>query len=292
MNILVTGCNGQLGNHLRMAATSSKHNFFFTDIDTLDITDVDAVGSFFRSNAIDLTINCAAYTNVDRSEDEEDVADRVNHHAVAILANATREMGGVLIQISTDYVFGGDAYNTPCNEQLPTNPTGAYARTKLRGEEAIIASGCRYIIVRTAWLYSEYGKNFVKTMLNITGSRAECRVVYDQVGTPTYAGDLAKTLLHIVDTPDLARLTGIYNYSNEGVCSWFDFAKEIARQAGHTACDIQPCRSSEFPSKVVRPSYAVLDKSKIKKTFGLRIPYWTDSLSVCIKNIVDGGICS
>ncbi len=292
MNILVTGCNGQLGNHIRIAAASSPHTFFYTDIDTLDITDADAVDAFFKQHDIRLTINCAAYTNVDRAEDEEAIADRVNHHAVAVLANSTKSAGGMLFHISTDYVFGGSLHNTPCVESLAANPTGAYGRTKLRGEEAIIGSGCNYVIIRTSWLYSEFGKNFVKTMLNITGSRPQCRVVYDQVGTPTYAGDLARAILRIADTPDLCSKTGIYNYSNEGVCSWFDFAKEIARQAGHTDCAIEPCLSSEYPSKVVRPAYAVLDKSKIKQTFGLQVPYWMESLSVCIKNIEDGSLCS
>ena len=285
MNILVTGSHGQLGRHIEQRAKQIDDRFFFTDIDTLDITDEQAVKAFFRQHNIELTINCAAYTNVDKAEIEEDVADRVNHHAVLILAEATREMGGTLIHISTDYVFGGNTYNTPCRETMPLNPTGAYGRTKLAGEQAILTSGCHHVIIRTAWLYSEYGKNFLLTMLKLTKERPQCSVVYDQVGTPTYAGDLAEVIMQIVTTRAYHKHQGIYHYSNEGVCSWYDFSKEIALMAGHAQCDIRPCLSNEYPSKVVRPAYSVLDKGKIKSTFGIAVPYWTDSLKECIDNI-------
>lgn len=285
MNILVTGCHGQLGTHLQLAAKSSKHTFHFTDIESLDITNAEAVSDYFKQKNINLVVNCAAYTNVDRAEDDEANADRVNHLAVKILADVCRSFDSTLIHISTDYVFGGNLNNTPCTEEQTPNPTGAYGRTKLSGEDAILASCCRYIILRTSWLYSEYGKNFVKTMLNAIATKPTCKVVYDQVGTPTYAGDLAKAILHIIESGLYADCQGIYHYSNEGVCSWYDFTQEIARQVGNQACDIQPCRSSEYPSRVVRPAYSVLDKSKFKRTFGIAIPYWTASLTRCIRNL-------
>ena len=285
MNILVTGANGQLGTHMRLLSPQSHHQYFFTDIAELDITCREAVMAYVRENQIELVVNCAAYTNVDRAESDEDNADRVNHLAVAYLAEAMKNAGGWLLHVSTDYVFGGAFRNIPCTEDIPANPTGAYGRTKLAGEQAIIASGCHYLIFRTAWLYSEYGKNFLLTMLNLTATKPQLKVVFDQAGTPTYAGDLAKSLFAVVEHDLYIGHEGIYNYSNEGVCSWFDFAREIARQAGHTDCDIQPCHSSEFPSPVVRPAYSVLDKSKFKETFGLKVPYWTDSLGGCLKNL-------
>lgn len=285
MNILVTGCHGQLGTHLQLVVKSSKHSFYFTDIESLDITDAEAVSDYFRRNNIHLVVNCAAYTNVDRAEDDEETADRVNHLAVKILAETCRSFNSTLIHISTDYVFGGNQNNTPCTEEQIPNPTGAYGRTKLSGEKSILDSGCQYIILRTSWLYSEYGKNFVKTMLNAIATKPTCKVVYDQVGTPTYAGDLAKSILHIIESGLYAECQGIYHYSNEGVCSWYDFTQEIARQVGNRSCDIQPCLSSEYPSRVVRPAYSVLDKSKFKRTFGVTIPYWTASLMRCIDNL-------
>lgn len=285
MVVLVTGANGQLGSHIRLLASNSPHTFIFTDIDTLDITNAEAVQRTVASHNVECIINCAAYTNVDRAEDDEPAAHLINATAPRILAEAIKARGGWLIHVSTDYVFGGTISNTPCNELQPVNPTGAYGRTKLAGEQAVVGSGCNYLIIRTAWLYSEYGKNFVKTMLALTSQKDSLNVVYDQVGTPTYAADLAKAIFHIIDNQLYHNQQGIYNYSDEGVCSWFDFAMAIARIAGNTNCAIYPCRSSEFPSKVVRPSYSVLDKSKIKHTFGLDIPYWLDSLGKCLANI-------
>ncbi len=283
MNILVTGANGQLGTHMRLLAPSSNHKWFFTDVAELDITSAEAVDAFVDANAVSLIVNCAAYTNVDRAESEEDIALRINADAVRNLAEAMKRVDGVLVHISTDYVFGGNLNNTPCTEDEPVNPTGAYGRTKLAGEQA--AAICRHLIFRTAWLYSEYGKNFLLTMLNLTATKPELKVVFDQVGTPTYAGDLARAIFDIVENGTYVDHEGIYNFSNEGVCSWFDFAKEIARQSGHTACRISPCHSNEFPSPVKRPAYSVLDKTKYKSTFRAEIPYWTDSLTTCLNNI-------
>ena len=293
MNILVTGANGQLGNEIRILTGDSRHNYIYTDVveaegnrtTMLDITNAEDVKAMVANHNIDVIINCAAYTNVDAAEDNEALAEKLNSEAPAILANAMAETGGLLVHISTDYVFGGDPYNTPCREEQKGTPTGVYGATKLRGEQRITASGCKYLIIRTAWLYSEFGKNFVKTMLNLTSTKPQLKVVFDQTGTPTYAYDLAKAIVEIVESKKYEGNEGIYHYSNEGVCSWYDFTKVIAEMAGHTECDIQPCHSSEFPSKVVRPSYSVLDKSKIKAVFGLTIPYWTDSLRICIQNI-------
>ena len=293
MNILVTGANGQLGNEIRILTGDSRHNYIYTDVvkaegnrtTMLDITNAEDVKAMVANHNVDVIINCAAYTNVDAAEDNEALAEKLNSEAPAILANAMAETGGLLVHISTDYVFGGDPYNTPCQEDQKGTPTGVYGATKLRGEQRITASGCKYLIIRTAWLYSEFGKNFVKTMLNLTSTKPQLKVVFDQTGTPTYAYDLAKAIVEIVESKKYEGNEGIYHYSNEGVCSWYDFTKVIAEMAGHTECDIQPCHSSEFPSKVVRPSYSVLDKSKIKAVFGLTIPYWTDSLRICIQNI-------
>lgn len=293
MNILVTGANGQLGNEIRILTGDSRHNYIYTDVveaegnrtTMLDITNAEDVKAMVANHNIDVIINCAAYTNVDAAEDNEALAEKLNSESPAILANAMAETGGLLVHISTDYVFGGDPYNTPCREDQKGTPTGVYGATKLRGEQRITASGCKYLIIRTAWLYSEFGKNFVKTMLNLTSTKPQLKVVFDQTGTPTYAYDLAKAIVEIVESKKYEGNEGIYHYSNEGVCSWYDFTKMIAEMAGHTECDIQPCHSSEFPSKVVRPSYSVLDKSKIKAVFGLTIPYWTDSLRICIQNI-------
>ena len=293
MNILVTGANGQLGNEIRILTGDSRHNYIYTDVveaegnrtTMLDITNAEEVKAMVANHNIDVIVNCAAYTNVDAAEDNEALAEKLNSEAPAILANAMAETGGLLVHISTDYVFGGDPYNTPCREDQKGTPTGVYGATKLRGEQRITASGCKYLIIRTAWLYSEFGKNFVKTMLNLTSTKPQLKVVFDQTGTPTYAYDLAKAIVEIVESKKYEGNEGIYHYSNEGVCSWYDFTKIIAEMAGHTECDIQPCHSSEFPSKVVRPSYSVLDKSKIKAVFGLTIPYWTDSLRICIQNI-------
>lgn len=283
MNILVTGSNGQLGTHMRLLAPRSKHTWMMTDVAELDITSKEAVSTFVNLHNIQLIVNCAGYTNVDRAESDETTALRVNAEAVANLAEAMHHVDGTLIHVSTDYVFGGNRNNTPCTEEEPVNPTGAYGRTKLAGERA--AEACRHIIFRTSWLYSEYGKNFLLTMLNLTATRPELKVVFDQVGTPTYAGDLARAIFDIVEEGSYLQHQGIFNFSNEGVCSWFDFTKEIARQSGHTSCNILPCHSDEFPSPVKRPAYSVLDKTKYKQTFHRSVPYWTDSLTICINNI-------
>lgn len=287
MNILVTGANGQLGLSLRERAAG--HRFVFTDVvdlpgyetEHLDITSRDAIRALVEERQIDAIVNCAAYTNVDAAEDHPELAELLNATAVENLAVVMQERGGLLVHISTDYVFGAEPYNTPCREDQQGTPTGVYGLTKLHGEQAILRSGVRHIILRTAWLYSEYGKNFVKTMLALTSQKPSLQVVFDQAGTPTYAGDLAAAILAVLAHP----VEGIFHYSNEGVCSWYDFTKMIAAYAGHTACDIRPCHSSEFPSKVRRPAYSVLDKTKIKATYGLSIPYWTDSLQTCIKNL-------
>ena len=285
MNILVTGANGQLGCCMRNAASGSSDRYIFTDVAELDITDREAVARMVADNGINLIINCAAYTNVDKAETDAAFAEKLNAEAVRNLADAIKGVDGTLIHISTDYVFGGDPYNTPCREEQTGTPTGVYGLTKLHGEQAIAASGCKALIFRTAWLYSEYGKNFVKTMLNLTSTKPELKVVFDQTGTPTYAQDLADAIYNIIETRLFEGNEGIYHYSNEGVCSWFDFTKAIASMAGNTGCDIQPCHSDEFPSPVRRPAYSVLDKTKFKHTFGLRVPYWTDSLKTCINNL-------
>lgn len=285
MNILVTGANGQLGNEMRIVAKNSADNYIFTDVAELDITNAEAVEKMVMDNDVKVIVNCAAYTNVDKAEDDSEFAEILNAKAAENLAVAMKKNDGLLVHVSTDYVFGGTKNNTPCKEDEPANPTGVYGVTKLHGEQAIIASGCRHIIIRTAWLYSEFGKNFLKTMLNLTATKPQLKVVFDQVGTPTYAYDLALAIFDIVENRKYEGNDGVYHYSNEGVCSWFDFTKMIAEYAGNTQCNIQPCHSDEFPSKVVRPSYSVLDKTKIKATFGTVVPYWTDSLKVCMNNL-------
>ena len=292
MNILVTGANGQLGNEMRVVSKNSKDHYFFSDITDqegvetihLDITDKSAVLKWVKDNDIKLIVNCAAYTNVDRAESDYQAAELLNATAVSYLAEAAKEVDGTLIHISTDYVFGGGNSRTPYKEEESASPTSVYGLTKSHGECMIIESECNYLIIRTAWLYSEFGKNFVKTMMNLTASRSELKVVFDQVGTPTYAGDLAGTIYSIIDKRQFNK-HGIYHYSNEGVCSWFDFALKIAEMTGNNRCKIRPCLSHEFPSPVTRPSYSVLDKGKIKDTFELEIPYWTESLKKCIDNM-------
>lgn len=286
MNILVTGANGQLGMSIRRATKDLPDNYIFADIAELDITDKGAIEHFVDANDIDIIVNCAAYTNVEKAEDDQEMAELLNATAVGYLAEAMARKGGLLIHISTDYVFGGGGANTPCAENQPANPTGVYGLTKLHGEEEILKSGVRHIILRTAWLYSEYGNNFVKTMLRLTNEKSELKVVFDQVGTPTYAGDLADAITEIINRRLFNHNTGIYHFSNEGVCSWYDFTKRIAEQtSANEKCDIRPCHSDEFPSKVKRPSYSVLDKTKFKTDFCISIPYWTDSLRKCIKNL-------
>lgn len=299
MNILVTGANGQLGNEMRIISKDTSDSYTFTDVvevdgvetTILDITDAEAIRKIVKEKDIRCIVNCAAYTNVDKAESDEALCRKLNADAPKLLAEAIKEVNGLLVQISTDYVFGGDPYNTPCREDQKGTPTGVYGKTKLEGEENIEAVSCDYVIIRTAWLYSEFGHNFVKTMLNLTATKSKLNVVFDQAGTPTYAYDLAVAIKTVLaDYEKECHKTGyskkgIYHFSNEGVCSWFDFTKKIAELAGHTSCDIEPCHSDEFPSPVKRPAYSVLDKTKIKETFRMKIPYWTDSLKACMANM-------
>lgn len=311
MTILVTGANGQLGNEMRIVTKSSKDKYIYTDVcdehpdslemlhklagedvdsttTKLDITNLDAIRQMVKENDVKVIVNCAAWTNVDGAEDPEkfELVEKLNAKAPENLAIAMKEVGGLLVHISTDYVFGGDPYNTPCKEDQKGTPTGVYGLTKLHGEQAIQNTGVDYLIFRTAWLYSEFGKNFVKTMLNLTATKPQLKVVFDQVGTPTYAYDLAKAIFDIIEQRKYVGNTGIYHYSNEGVCSWFDFTKMIAGYCGQTTCDIQPCHSDEFHSPVKRPAFSVLDKTKVKETFGVSVPYWTESLRKCIMNLI------
>lgn len=285
MNILVTGACGQLGCTFRELSNSSDNRFIFADIvggeDTvsLDATDAAAVAEVMLADKVDVIVNCAGYTDVNKAEDEEDKARRINAELPAVLAAAAKEAGAVLIHISTDYVFDGKSA-VPYRESDKTSPVGAYARTKAEGEKAVIESGCRYIIIRTAWLYSCYGKNFFKTMETLTSEKPVANVVMDQAGTPTYAPDLAEAIMHIIDNEMLDR-EGIYNYSNEGVCSWYDFAKAICREFGYL-CDVRPCRTEDFPSKAQRPAYSVLDKTLFKNTFSYEVPHWEDSLQIAV----------
>ena len=306
MNILITGANGQLGNEMRIIAKDSSDKYIFTDVNQvegvettyLDITDLDAIRKMVVDNDVKVIVNCAAWTNVDACETDENLAalaERLNADAPKHLAIAMKKVGGLLVHVSTDYVFGGEPYNTPCSPDQQGTPTGVYGATKKHGEENIIASGCDYVILRTAWLYSEFGKNFCKTMLNLTATKPALKVVFDQCGTPTYALDLAKAIAAVIEDYRLCHSeqsevshyskTGVYHYSNEGVTSWYDFTQMIAKIAGNTDCDIQPCYSNEYPSPVKRPAYSVLDKKTFKETFGVKVPYWVDSLEVCINNI-------
>ena len=336
MNILVTGANGQLGNEMRIVTKDSKDKYIFTDvcdehpesiemlhklagqdIDTtttrLDITNLDTIREMVKKNDVKVIVNCAAWTNVDGAEDPEkyELVEMLNAKAPENLAIAMKEVNGLLVHISTDYVFGGDPYNTPCKEDQKGTPTGVYGLTKLHGEQNIQATGVNFLIFRTAWLYSEFGKNFVRTMLNLTATKPQLKVVFDQIGTPTYAYDLANVIVTAIkdyeaEVANRSSLTanrysksGVYHFSNEGVCSWFDFTKMIQQMAVELEyydslpkqgdleglCDIQPCHSDEFPSPVKRPAYSVLDKTKVKETFEVKVPYWTDSLKKCIVNL-------
>ena len=290
MNVLVTGANGQLGTEMRGLSAGSSNRFIFSDVNSvpgcetvnLDITNIDAIRIIARSEKVDVIVNCAAYTNVDKAEDDIAFADLLNHTAPANLAKVAREIGAVLIHVSTDYVFSGNA-SIPYREDDEKEPNGVYGVTKLKGEMAVMDSGCKYLIFRTAWLYSPFGKNFVKTMQTLTSQRDCLKVVFDQVGSPTYARDLASLIMKVIDENMLDR-QGVYHFSNEGAVSWFDFAKAICSLSGNT-CDIEPCHSDEFPSKVRRPHYSVLDKTRTKETFGVRIPYWLDSLKDCIERL-------
>ena len=320
MNILVTGANGQLGNEMRILAKDRADKYIFTDVvdaseesiamlkklagddintDTehLDITNLDAIRGIVKRENVEAIVNCAAWTNVDAAETAGDIVETLNATAPENLAKAMKEENGLLIHISTDYVFGGDPYNTPCKEDQKGTPTGVYGLTKLHGEQKIQATGCNFVILRTAWLYSEFGKNFVKTMLNLTATKPQLKVVFDQVGTPTYALDLANVIFTIIEDYKKSCIlnsesctyakSGIYHFSNEGVCSWFDFTKIIAEYASNTDCNIQPCLSNEFPSPVKRPAFSVLDKTKIKRTFNILVPYWIKSLELLLSNIIE-----
>ena len=294
MNILVTGCNGQLGNEMRvLAADHSSHHYFFTDVTVddaaretanamfarLDITDKEAVEAFVVDHAIDCVVNCAAYTAVDKAEDNADLAHLLNATAPGYLAQAVGNRGGVMVQVSTDYVFDGTAH-TPYTESLATCPNSVYGRTKLAGEEAVLAACDRCVVLRTAWLYSIYGNNFVKTMMRLGREREQLGVIFDQIGTPTYSRDLARAIFVIVEQ---GAQRGIYHFSNEGVTSWYDFTLAIHRLAGITTCAVRPLHTSEYPTPASRPHYSVLDKTKIKQTYSLTIPHWEHSLAECVE---------
>lgn len=282
-NILVTGANGQLGSELRNIGFSVLDEVFFTDVAELDITNSQAIEHFIKENEIDTIINCAAYTAVDKAEDEPEIAEKVNTEAVANLAKAASKADCLLIHISTDYVFDGTG-STPYTEKDKPCPVSVYGRTKLAGEQAIMKSGCFYMIIRTAWLYSTVGNNFVKTILRLANERPELNIVADQVGTPTYAADLARAIVSIMKNEERIEHEGIYHFSNEGVCSWFDFAKEIIRLSGKD-CKVNPIDTEAYPTKAKRPAYSVLDKSKIKKIFGVEIPEWQEALERMMKRL-------
>ena len=284
LKILVTGANGQLGNEMRRLGAISPNQYLFTDVAELDITNREAVMQAVADWGADVIVNCAAYTQVDRAEDEPELARKLNCDAVENLALAAKLQRATLIHVSTDYVFGGEG-NIPRTEEMEVNPLGVYGLTKWEGEEAVRRTGCRHLIFRTAWLYSEFGVNFLKTMLRLMSERKELRVVFDQVGTPTYAGDLAITLFGIIESGKYLEHEGTYHFSNEGVCSWYDFAVEIAREAGFEGVTVLPCHSSEYPSKVVRPAYSVLDKSKLKRDFEIDIPHWREAMCYCLKRL-------
>ena len=287
MNVLVTGGSGQLGSVLKDAARNSGHRFIYTyfsseghdDMIRLDITDRDAVGRIVREHDIDVIVNCAGYTDVEKAESEEDKAFKVNAEAVGVLAEAAKAADAVIIHISTDYIFDGNS-SEPYGEDAAAAPLSAYGRSKSAGELAVLASGARHIILRTSWLYSTYGKNFVKTILAKSAGHSVLKVVSDQVGTPTFAGDLADFILTLL-TPENLSKTGIYNYTDEGVCSWYDLACEICMLSG-SSCEVIPCKTGEYPVKAARPHYSVLDKTKVKQTFGIAIPHWKDSLRHCL----------
>ena len=284
MKILITGANGMLAKEIK-EKFAQGNELILTDVAELDITNQEMVMKFVEKEKPECIINCAAFTAVDKAEVAGEIVEKINADGPGNLAKAAKANNATLVHVSTDYVFGGDPYNTPCKEDQKGTPTGVYGLTKMHGEQKIQVTGINYLIFRTAWLYSEFGKNFVKTMLSLTATKPQLKVVFDQVGTPTYAYDLAKAIFDIIGNRKFEGNTGIYHYSNEGVCSWFDFTKMIAEYSDQKSCDIQPCHSDEFPSPVQRPSYSVLDKSKVKEAFGIRVPYWTESLKQCIQNI-------
>lgn len=271
-----------MGCSLRLASAESLHRYIFTDVEELDITSAEAIEEFFQSEHPDVVVNCAAYTAVERAEADEARADNINHRAVALLAVACKRHDATLIHISTDYIFSGEG-DTPYTEECAPAPINAYGRTKLLGERAIEVSGCKSIVLRTSWLYSEFGRNFCKTMQSLTATRSEVKVVADQIGSPTYAGDLAAAIVYIIESNQLDKC-GIYHYSNEGKCSWYDFACEIAQLSGNNECEIKPCTTEEYPTKAQRPRYSVLDKSKFISTFGITIPEWYESLAKAVRS--------
>lgn len=290
MRILVTGCQGQLGNEMQLLAREyGEHEYWFTDVVTpegsvaqrLDITNEQEVEDFVARNGIDCVVNCAAFTAVDRAESEVELCDLLNAQAPGFLARAVGRRGGCMVQVSTDYVFDGTSYK-PVTEDVPTCPNSVYGRTKLAGEERVKAECERYMIVRTAWLYSTFGNNFVKTMIRLGRERKELGVIFDQVGTPTYARDLAAAIFAAINQ---GIVPGVYHFSNEGVISWYDFTKAIHRIAGIEGCRVKPLHTEEYPTPAARPHYSVLDKTKIKRTYGIEIPYWEESLRECIANL-------
>jgi dTDP-4-dehydrorhamnose reductase len=284
MNMLVTGASGQLGSEIHYLEKNPKNNYFFTTKTDLDITDRKSVQKYIVDNKIKIIINCAAYTAVEKAEEEFKKADLVNHVAVKNLAEASKKNDVFLIHFSTDYVFGG-AGNLPFRENDIVNPLSVYGKTKLAGEQVIKETGCKALIIRTAWLYSSFGNNFVKTIIKLSSKKESIKVVYDQVGSPTSARDLAKFLIFIIETGKYIGKEGIYHFTNEGVVSWYDFAVEIANQIG-AKCKILPCRTDEFSTKAKRPAYSVLDKVKVKEIFDIEIPYWKDSLKKCLEELI------
>ncbi len=283
MNILITGANGQLGNEMRvLSAGHPAHTYFFTDVEELDICNAEGVKTFVKDNHIDIIVNCAAYTAVDKAEDNAEFCDKLNHMAPGYLAEAAEAYGAGLIQISTDYVFDGTAH-IPYTEDAPTCPNSVYGRTKLSGEQEVMSRCTRAMIIRTAWLYSTFGNNFVKTMLRLGRERESLGVVFDQIGTPTYAADLAQAIFAAIEQ---GIKPGVYHFSNEGVCSWYDFTLAIHRLAGITTCKVSPLHTDEYPAKAPRPHYSVLDKTKIKQTYNIEIPHWEKSLETCVKQLM------
>lgn len=281
MKILITGANGQLGNEMRVIAKSNaQHEFVFTDVQELNICDKDAVNAFFKEGHFDFVVNCAAYTAVTNAEKDFDKSLALNRDAVRNIGEAAAENGAKVIHISTDYVFDGTAH-TPYTEDMPVNPQSVYGKTKYEGEAALTQSGCDYVIIRTAWLYSSFGNNFVKTMIKLGKTRDKLTVIFDQIGSPTYAADLAKAIMTIINSEKF--VTGTYHFSNEGVCSWYDFAKAIHRLYGLHNCDVQPLETKLYPDDTPRPAYSVLNKAKIKNTYKVSIPHWYESLEKCIR---------
>ena len=283
MNILVIGASGQLGQELRVAEEGSAQHYTFASRSELDVTDQLAIRHFVQDHHIDTIINCSAYTAVDRAEDEPEEADCINHQAVAALAALAKAQGLYLIHISTDYVFAGDSHRPITEEETP-RPQSVYGRTKLLGEDAIRRAGCRALILRTSWLYSTYGANFLKTMCRLMQERQELSIVFDQIGTPTYARDLARFIVSYLEQDKDSRQEGTYHFSDEGVASWYDFAEAIRHRMGYS-CQLHPIRSEQYPTKATRPSYSVLDKAKLKRDFGITLPHWQTSLKDCLNQL-------